>query len=400
MRTIVSFLGRTDRPAAGYRSVRHEFPDGTAHAGAFAGYSIALNMRPDRLVIIGTRGSMWDQLLADFPDTVIDDRGLELLMDAANDGTAQQDQLEPLASGLSAELGCEVVLRIVPDALDADGQARLLAVLADTTLGSTELALDITHGYRHLPMLMFMAALYLRSLRPDMTVSRIWYALLGSEPGVAGMHDIAGMLHFADWVAALKRSELTGDLADVARLVPDAETARLLSEGSFLETIHRGQQARGKIRKARKRLLDVPLEGAGALFQPLLEARTAWVEHQQLYQRQRSHALHAMQRGDFLRAALYAYEAYVTRLVHRLGSSTADINDPETREEIRKSYVEKKWGNHDWKEYKLLNGLRNVLAHGNRARGVGVEAALSSPEALQEALKQSLDVLLPENEPS
>ena len=395
MRAVVSFLGRTDRPATGYRSVRHEFPDGTVHSGAFSGYSVALNMRPDRLVIIGTSSSMWDQLLTDFPDATINDRDLETLMDSAHERDAQQGQLEPLASSLSRELHCEVVLRIVPDALNADGQARLLAVLADTTVGSTELALDITHGYRHLPMLMFMAALYLRSLRPNMTVSRIWYALLSSTPGVARMHDIAGILHFADWILAFQRSELTGDLGDVARLIPDAETARLLAEGSFLETIHRGSHARGKILDARARLRERSLEGAGALFQPLLIAKTSWADYESSYQRQRSHALQSLERHDFLRAALYGYEAYVTRLVRRFHGSNADSADYGIREDAKQKYREERAKDNQAVKFRLLTGVRNVLAHGNRPVGKGVASALSSPQSLHKALDDALDVLLP-----
>ncbi|WP_290652121.1 TIGR02221 family CRISPR-associated protein [Aquisalimonas sp.] len=394
MHTLVSFLGRSERPADGYRCVRYDFPDGFQSQASFVGYSLVRKLRPDRLVIVGTAGSMWDQLLTDGAEVQAPEGEAEALMESVDEARTSQAQLDALAPLLASVLDCDVVLRAIPEALDDQGQTALLSALVEATEGSNQLSLDITHGYRHLPMLMLMAALYLRSLRSHMEVRGIWYAMLHAAEGRASVQDVSGVLHFADWISALQRSELTGDYSKIATLIADDEVADALRNGGFLETIHRAQQARGLLKKARARLQERPLQGPGALFQPILERDTRWVEHQRLDQRQRAHAISALERGDFLRSALYGYEAFVTRLVHQQGEK--DVNKQEVRQDAKRAYEANGSANPDWWAYKQLRGLRNVLAHGNRADTKEVESALQSPDTMRAKLSGCLDTLLPE----
>lgn len=398
MRTLVTFIGRTERHTQGYREVTYEFEDGHCQRTPFLGFSLAERLRPDRLVVMGTAGSMWDLLLGVLPETRLAQAGAEELMLAVDDASVTQSQLDALAPGVAEALGCEVILRIIPVALEAEEQLQLVAALADAAAGSTEVALDVTHGYRHLPMLVLMSALYLRELNPGLAVRGIWYAPLNPHADHAVVRDLGGVLHIADWLSALQRSELTGDYGEVAHLISDSEIAQGLVTAGFKEAIHQGQQARKTLQRVRQRLREAPLSGAGALFQPVLEARTRWVEHQHLYQRQREHALAALARGDFLRAALYGYEAYITKLVRLLGPANADPNNREVRERVKEEYHDNGPANPDWDAFKHLRDVRNVLAHGNRANEAEVQAALNSPEALRALLEKAFETLLSETE--
>lgn len=394
VRTLVTFLGRTARPESGYPAVDYKFPDGSHERAAFVGYSLARKERPDRLVVMGTPASMWDQLLEGVP---AEDPDLQMqLMQAVDDGQVEAVALEALERILSAAQGREVVLRLIPAALRESEQVELLSSLVEAAEGSDEVSLDVTHGYRHLPMLIMMAALYLREARPEMRIGHLWYAALDASQQSGSVHDLSGVLHIADWLSALRRSELTGDYGEVARLIRDPGLAEDLELGGFMESIHQGQQAKSRLRRARTRLAEHPLGGAGALFQPILEERTAWVTHQHLYQRQRMHALNALDRGDCLRAALYGFEAYVTKLVREHGSPVADPNNQDVREQSRKEYEQNGPANPGWRAYKQLRDLRNVLAHGNRAREDAVQTALASPGAMREMLARCLAELLPE----
>ncbi|WP_163141053.1 TIGR02221 family CRISPR-associated protein [Arhodomonas sp. KWT] len=397
MHTLITLLGRTNRPADGYQRVDYRFPDGQSRRAAFVGYSLAAHERPDRLVVLGTAGSMWDQLVSDGRSISLPDETVEGLMQGVDEAAATPAQLDVLAAALTEALGHEVELRLIPEGLDEAEQVALLSVLLDATEGADSLSLDITHGYRHLPMLMVMAVLYLRARRPALSIRAIWYAMLHASAGSATLYNVAGLLHFADWLEALQRSELTGDYRGVAALIPDPALADDIARGGFLETIHQGQLARKHFRNARARLREHPLPGAGALFQPLLEARTDWVDEPQLYQRQRGHAFNALDRGDLLRAALYGFEAYVTRLVQETGPVNADPNDRETRQAAKKEYEDNGPSNRDWRPFKRLRALRNVLTHGHREKaGELDETALHSPESMRDTLAQALAELLPE----
>lgn len=398
MRTLVTFLGRTQRPDEGYPVVEYRFPDGGGERSAFVGYSLARRERPDRLVVMGTPGSIWDQLISELPAVEVDEDFRLALMEAVDEERVAPDLLERLQPILEEALAHPVALRLIPPALEQGEQVRLLTALAEVTEGSEQVSLDITHGYRHLPMLVTMAALYLREARPGLQVAHLWYAALDASQRTGSVHDLAGVLHIADWISALRRSELTGDYGEVARLIEDPKLAADLETGSFLESIHQGQQAKRRLQRVRQRLSDEPLSGAGALFQPILEARTEWVTHQRLYQRQRAHALNALERRDYLRSALYGFEAFVTKLVRRHAPFQSDPNRYEVRQSALDEYKANGPANPEWRAYKQLQDLRNVLAHGNRAYDAAVQSALASPDQMRQMLARCLDELLPEQE--
>ena len=60
---LLRFLGRVPKSEQGYRATRYDFGDGLAHEPvAFFGWPLQRRVRADRLVVLGTAGSMWDPL--------------------------------------------------------------------------------------------------------------------------------------------------------------------------------------------------------------------------------------------------------------------------------------------------------------------------------------------------
>lgn len=401
MHTLVSFLGRTRRPAQGYERVAYRFPDGTRQSDiAFIGHGIAAHTHPDRLVILGTAGSMWDQLLADYPSAQLSEESDLALPDSVDRQATSAEQLEELAQALTQAADREVVLRLIPETPGMDETWQILHTLADVTAEADRLTLDITHGFRHLPMVALMAALYRQTLAPDLEVDGLWYAQLAPGGQEADMHNIAGILALADWMEAIQRGRTTGDLSAVANLLQaDApQIADDLAQGSFLETVHQGQHARSRYRRVRQALRETELPGPGGVFQPLLEAQTAWVEGQRLHLRQAEHARNALARQDYLRAALYGYEAFITQQVHK-SAGAQQVGGREQREAAKDAFIQNCQGRSreipECQAFHQLRELRNALAHGDQPGHADVQSALSSPQALHDLLHRILDQLLP-----
>lgn len=396
MHVLVSFLGRTPRNEDGYRLTTYRLPDGTTEKAAYLGYCLQRWLCPKRLVILGTAGSMWDHLFE--RDVALDghDDKRVALMDAVKDGAVEQTQLDELAPLLAEARGCDVVLRVIPKALAESEQVALLQALAQTTDGAERLSIDITHGYRHLPMIALTAALYLRAARPSLAIEGLWYGAYQPEAGTADVCNLSGLLNITDWIIALQRHDWLGDYGAIAGLIEDKAIAEDLRQAAFCESIHQGQQARGLLRKARDRLREHPLSGPGELFQPLLEGRMAWVDGNYLYQRQRVQALDALLRDDYLRASLYGYEAFITRLTQERGDAGRQ-NDPAKREQAKNWFKDAKpYGSGYFRQYCRLSDTRNVLAHGNTAKSEKVQQALASPRRLRELLEDCFAALLPE----
>src|SRR2546426_12612613 len=61
--TLLTFLGRAPKSENGYRKTSYDFGDGSrSEPVAFFGWPLQSRIAAERLVIMGTAGSMWDHL--------------------------------------------------------------------------------------------------------------------------------------------------------------------------------------------------------------------------------------------------------------------------------------------------------------------------------------------------
>ncbi|GIV16457.1 MAG: hypothetical protein KatS3mg022_1892 [Armatimonadota bacterium] len=79
--------------------------------------------------------------------------------------------------------------------------------------------LDVTHAFRSLPMLLTVAAAFLRAVR-EVRVEHIFYAPSEREQRESTVMDLILLLHWMDWMEAVRRFRETGD----ARWIGDTLT--------------------------------------------------------------------------------------------------------------------------------------------------------------------------------
>lgn len=397
--TLISFLGRVPIRDGHYRSTDYYFEDGTVDHSAFFGFSLQRRVLPDHLVILGTKGSMWDHLFErdmQLGDAAEDER--LALVEAVADKLVTQAQLDQLAPLLGRSLGCDVALRLIPYARDESEQLAVIQTLVETVDDATDLHLDITHGYRHLPLLALTALQYLQAQRPNLCIRRVWYGAYDEDSGDAPVHDLSGLLRIANGAAALRRFDKDGDYAELAALA-DADVAPALQRAAFLERTQQVGQARGELRRIRQRLTDQsPADPLAALFRELLQARITWIDENTLYQRQTRLARLGLTRGDYLRAALFGYEAFITRCVAQAAApDRRNPNNYDHRQKARDDFESRKSDNALWVDYKLLRDLRNQLAHGIPSGLKQSQSAMSDATSLHQTLENLLNRLLPED---
>jgi CRISPR-associated Csx2 family protein len=381
--TLITFLGRVPKSEQGtYRKTRYDFGDGKPQDEvAFFGWALAERLRPKRLVILGTSGSMWDHLFEGdlaLGDAQEADR-LALISDVEKK-TVTQAQLDALAPLLAKQLGMDTRLLIIPYCRNDAEQMQLLTLMADAVQPRDTVHLDVTHGFRHLPMLALLASLYLQYAR-NAKVAGIWYGAFDPDTGHAPVHDLSALLKLAKGLQALAAFDFSGDYRAFSPMLADAghrELANKLSDAGYYENILNVSAATGKLRELMPGLGALAAQNdATALLTPLIHARMHWLQEARQYEKQRALARHAFARGDYLRTVLYAYEAVITRLCQQ---ARIDITDFERREEARKAYEEKTRHTPEGERYRLLKDLRNQVAHGTRgSRGEVQQALLNEP---------------------
>ncbi len=399
--TLISFLGRGN-PDRGkrYRQATYEFAPGQQQTTEFFGLGLLQQIQPDRLLILGTTGSMWDVLLFSLGLGQEYDEALLALTESADADRTTQEELDGLTTVVSARLGLPVTLRLIPYGRDTGEQVEILQRMALDLAEGDAVTLDVTHGLRHLPMLAQMSALYLRRVK-NVEARGLYYGALDmTRNGLTPVMNLAGLLRIAEWVGALNTFDKDGDYGAFADLMEQdgvsTHQANYLRRAAFRERTSNAWEARADLRNL-DAVLDSGLPGMSALFADQLKTRIRWHKGQDLLAWQRELALEYLGRSDYIRSTIYAFEGFVTSLIDDKKERFWDFQD---RDRVRKEYQSGLRGKKLlFGDYFLLKGLRNALAHGTRPDDSKirhkVESALSDSKLLQEELRRLIKKLLP-----
>jgi len=89
MTTLISFLGKGRYERDGYRTANYRFDTAFAREVPFFGMALAEYLQPQRLVLVGTSGSMWD-VFFERESSQHDDTLLELIEAVEKDAVTDQ----------------------------------------------------------------------------------------------------------------------------------------------------------------------------------------------------------------------------------------------------------------------------------------------------------------------
>lgn len=385
MTVLISFLGK-GQDGRGYRSASYRFEDGTVFTDQkYLGQTLTRKLQPSRVILLGTSGSMWDVFL-ESEAGALENEWLELA-DAVTRQSVDVAQLRPFEQYLSRTMGMPVHCELIPYARDTTEQLAILSGLGELLGNGEEVIMDVTHGFRHLPMLALVAARFLEKTR-QVTVRQIYYGAFDmSQEQLTPVLELKGFLELLDWVDGLSTFDKDGDYGVFAPLLESQglsnANARLLRKAAFHERTSNSSQSRDALSTiaAAMEELDAPLFN---LFKKQLLARLSWFRRNTRGQREMQLAREYLGRGDYLRAVIYGLEGLIS---HRVVKDQADENDFQTR----KQYADDLKDN---PSFRRLNHLRNALAHGVKPTDNETLSALKDEQRLRQSLQDRFDHLL------
>ncbi|RMX01951.1 TIGR02221 family CRISPR-associated protein [Allofranklinella schreckenbergeri] len=386
MTTLISLLGKSQlNQQTGYRSANYRFADGTTRESPYFGLVLAEHIKADKLILIGTRGSMWDIF---FDHQGSEDDTILALVDAVRNEAVTPEMLAPHQTYVSQKLGLPVECHLIPYARNEQEQAAILTTLANAVQPGETVVLDVTHGFRHLPMLALVAARYLRHVR-QVQVQDVYYGALE----MTDLHNrqtpvlnLGGMLQMLDWVEALAVYENSGNYGVFAPLFEAdgmaQQRTQMLSQAAYFERGSDPVQAAQNITGAFRHIQEH--QGAlGTLFSNHLTEHVGWFRQGQRPEWELALADRYLERKDYLRAIIYLFESRISRAVRDSGG---DINDYDARDDAR----EDARANPD---FKLLGYLRNAMTHGVRPFNHEAKRLLQNERALAKELQRLRKVL-------
>ena len=170
MTTLISFLGKQNK---GYNTASYQFSDGEIMSNQkYMGLTLYEKLKPSRMILLGTAGSMWDIFLED-NSLGLDDEWLQLAEAASNDSVTEK-MLEPFSVYLTKKLNIPVECLLISTARTDKQQVSILSKLANVLSDREQVILDITHSFRHLPLIALVAARFLKVTK-QVDVKQIFY---------------------------------------------------------------------------------------------------------------------------------------------------------------------------------------------------------------------------------
>ena len=257
-RVLVSFIGKgqPDGSSSGYRTTQYTFPD-SWQSPELSVFGIALltyyeqylRQPIDRWLVLGSPQSNWDALLEAVPEDQRDSalnqvygtirdavKAEEQSPSASGIGQLTQPLLDKWSDALSERLQPMVVkCQLVGWCEAPTSQLQMWRVLSVEVPERSELVLDITHGFRHQPMLLAPMVVLLGMLK-NLSGVELYYGALDMDRRVLKLDLFPELLEYIQHLSLLQTS---GDYEPLSEtLIEESQTRHRLREIAFLERVN------------------------------------------------------------------------------------------------------------------------------------------------------------------
>lgn len=350
MRVLVSFIG-TGKPAANedkkeYETAFYKLPNEEVIESSLITSVLFDYLKPDKLVVIGTPKSIWSELsqikgLGDIDNEEI----YKKIFEETWSGEVNPEILKEWENFLSQKLNKKISLNVVP----ISATEEIVDILySQIPVNTEEIYLDITHTFRHFPLIASFTLPVLKYIKGFKKLSLI-YAMFKKKPDsspVIFMHLPNKLMELLEAVSLTENAGNFERFADILE-IPDIkelylkiETNRKISNRQFRNIINkaRGLEEKSIIHKISSEILQ-------EVFRDL--------EGELLSLRMANRAVFFAQRKQFLKAYTLIYEALV---------NTQPGTDWDAKKKTLKARLLTK---SDEEIYETIRLLRNIMAHGD-----------------------------------
>ena len=304
------------------------------------------------------------------------------LVEQVENKTVDQELLNQLTPILAKAWEKSVRLEIIPDGLTATEQIALFNEINNQIATDSHLILDITHAYRHLPMILLLLAIQLRHLK-QVRVDRVLYGMFDPDENFARVVDMKGLLDIAEWTQALATFQKDGDYG----VFSDLAGIPLLREAAFFERTTNSVKAREKLHSVRIQLEEKQTDDPiWTYFRPRMLKGFDWIDRPARHEWEAALAWRYLEKKDYLRSVLYALESCISQEVSNQKGNPADYDDRQAAHEHLKKEQD---------DYRKLNNMRNAMAHGSKSTRRDMGKILVDEKNLHQALQEIYKKLLP-----
>lgn len=225
-KVLISFLGTSQKvDNRKYRTADYKFNDGETITTSFIADAIRKHYKVDKLILIGTVRSMWEEVYETFCGEEVDsDYSLNLYEYCVN-ANSQTDLYLPSIEKIEQALGKDSKVVLIKYGLNEQeilfNQETILGI--DKYLEKNdELILDITHSFRSLPLFLLNTIIYLQNVSlKNISISHVLYGMLdvSRELTYTPVVDLKSLLNTSEWIVGAYSFKEFGNAYKIANLL-------------------------------------------------------------------------------------------------------------------------------------------------------------------------------------
>ncbi len=380
-KTLISFIG-TGRPddQRSYRTAQYSF-NGNVIASSFVSSVIADSLKVDKLYLLGTTKSMWEEVYRFFceKNKIELDEDYWIALGEFSDKANHQTQPEDFDyTQLEQVLGNGSRVKIMPYGLNQAEQWSIFEgledLLSDTTLDE-EIYLDITHSFRSMPLFSMTSIMYIQDvLGKHIQFKGIFYGMLEvmrEFDDIAPIVDLSLVIEIQNWIKAAHSFMNYGKGYMLSKLMENEKDAQLIKSFTNAISLNYLKEIEQKLTNLRA-LSDKSNQGIVKYIIPAVLAdlitrlnRAKGLSHAHF---QFELSVWHREKTNFAAAYLVFVEAMVTFLCESKGLDWRDFDiRHNTKQNLNKSHP-------IYKIFRASNRMRNDIAHDLRREGSSIGA--------------------------
>ena len=248
-KVLVSFLGtgklEKNSSARQYVKTLYRFEDGREYASAFIAQALKDYYQVDKVILIGTVHSMWEEVYSSFVSDEQRDEDYYVKLGEYCAATTPKSELSipdigKLESAIGA--GSHVVLTHYGiNAEENEKNQQIILGLEELLDKGDELYVDITHAFRSLPLLLLNSLIYIQTVsQKKITIRHVCYGMFNSEMPYAPVISLDSLMETTSWIIGAYAFQEYGNAYKIADLLDkkDSSTGARLRRFSDLMNLN------------------------------------------------------------------------------------------------------------------------------------------------------------------
>jgi len=367
---LISSLGTGNNKDGVYQKAKYQFANEVLYETSFIADAILKHHKIDKLFLVGTKKSMWDEAYTALADGEDDNYYEQLVINKESNGISIDDltQFDKEINYISSSK----IIDYGKDENELWANFEKFLEIANELNDGDELYLDITHSFRSLSLMSFVMTQFASSISDkNFTIKAVYYGMFeykNENNGITPIVDIKILLEIQEWIKAIDAIKKYSDFDPLVRLLENDSDIEKKVQNTFISlnnTIEMANMSAMKkfVENAAKKisLIQESKNNIVKLLAPQVELIVNELNKETMSDFQYNLSKWFYKNKNYALSYIALYEAVITKSCER---SNYDIEDHFMREEAKKSIGNDKYGKYFYTKYdNSLSKIRNSIVH-------------------------------------